>query len=274
MEYMRDLYIQNTAKELMARGYSKNTIRAYCSALGAFFQCSGEDCIARGDAAIRPFIARLIEKGAAAQTVNLHANAIKFLYRHVVRSSIHIEIPAVRRPARLPVVLSRDEIERLIAQPKNPKHRLLLAVAYGSGLRVSEVIRLRVKDVDCGGRMLAIRQSKGNKDRITVVSPKCISELSCLMMGKSGDALIFESERGGMLSSRAAQKIFERALRQAGILKDASFHSLRHSFATHVLENGVDIRYVQELLGHRNIRTTERYTHVTNPALRNIASPL
>lgn len=122
--------------------------------------------------------------------------------------------------------------------------------------------------------MLAIRQSKGNKDRITVVSPKCISELSCLMMGKSGDALIFESERGGMLSSRAAQKIFERALRQAGILKDASFHSLRHSFATHVLENGVDIRYVQELLGHRNIRTTERYTHVTNPALRNIASPL
>lgn len=150
----------------------------------------------------------------------------------------------------------------------------MLGLAYGAGLRVSEVVALKVPDLDFNELTIHIKQAKGRKDRISVVPEKLRMDLTNLMAGKEHVEYVFASERGGKLTTRTAQKIFEHALVRANINKPATFHSLRHSFATHLLENGVDIRYVQVLLGHNNIRTTQRYTQVTNPKLKSIKSPL
>jgi site-specific recombinase XerD len=157
---------------------------------------------------------------------------------------------------------------------KNTKHRLMLALAYGAGMRVSEVVALRVSDIDLHELTIHIKQAKGQKDRISVIPESWVDSLRTWAGAKAGHEFVFASDRGGILTTRTAQKIFEHALAKAGIQKSATFHSLRHSFATHLIENGVDIRYVQVLLGHNNIRTTQRYTHVTNPMLKNIQSPL
>jgi site-specific recombinase XerD len=171
-------------------------------------------------------------------------------------------------------VLSRKEIEKMIDSLKNPKHKLLIALAYGAGLRVGEAINLKIKDLDLDELTIHIKGAKGNKDRISLFSEKLLSELRELAGLMDANSYVFESSQGGKLTERTAQKVFENALKKAGIKKEATFHSLRHSFATHLLENGVDVRYVQELLGHANIRTTQIYTKVTNPALRKIKSPL
>jgi site-specific recombinase XerD len=146
-------------------------------------------------------------------------------------------------------------------------------MAYAAGLRVSEVVRLRIKDVDLARMLIHVKAAKGRKDRITVFPEKLKRDFTEMVGGRSCDEFIFVSGRGGRLTERTAQKIFVKALILANIKKDATFHSLRHSFATQLLENGIDVRYVQELLGHQNIRTTQIYTHITNPGLKNIKSP-
>lgn len=133
---------------------------------------------------------------------------------------------------------------------------------------------MKVQDFDFEELTIHIRQAKSQKDRISVVPKSLVDDLKNLVAGKAINDLVFASERGGKLTTRTAQKVFENALRDSGVKKDATFHTLRHSFATHLLENGIDVRYVQELLGHQNIRTTQRYTQVTNPMLKNIKSPL
>lgn len=150
----------------------------------------------------------------------------------------------------------------------------MIALSYGSGMRVSEVVNLKVKDINIEELTIHIKQAKGKKDRITIFPSKLSSNIRNLMAGKEGNRILFESMRGGKLTTRSAQTIFKKAIRKSDIKKDATFHSLRHSFATHLLENGTDIRYVQELLGHSNIKTTQIYTQVTNPQLKNIKSPL
>ena len=185
-----------------------------------------------------------------------------------------IEIRGAKKNKSLPVVLSRPEIEKLLEVTGNTKHRLLLSLAYGAGLRVSEVINLKVSDIDPGELTVHIKLAKGKKDRITISPERLVSDIQNLIAGKDKNDFVFSSERGGNLTTRTAQKVFENSLKKAKVSKEATFHSLRHSFATHLLENGVDVRYVQELLGHQNIRTTQLYTQVTNPKLKNIKSPL
>jgi len=172
------------------------------------------------------------------------------------------------------VVLSRQEINQIIGQLHNLKHRCLVALAYGAGLRVSEVINLKIFDLDFAAGTIIIRQAKGRKDRLTILPQKLAVDLKKLTVGREFDSYVFLSERGGALSSRTAQVVFAAAVKRVGISKSISFHSLRHSFATHLLENGTDIRYVQELLGHNNIRTTQIYTHVTMTNIQKIQSPL
>jgi len=150
----------------------------------------------------------------------------------------------------------------------------MIALAYGTGLRVSEIINLRVRDLDLEELALRVVSGKGKKDRVTIIPERLVTTIRNMSAGKSGTDYLFESERGGKLSARTAQVAFSRAASKAGIVKAATFHSLRHSFATHLLENGIDVRYVQELLGHASISTTQLYTKVTNPKLKNIRSPL
>lgn len=223
---------------------------------------------------IRQFLLNKQNKNYSSQTINLYLNSIKFFYRDVLKNPRKIDLKFAKRSQKLPVVLSREEINKIIEALPNKKHKLLISLAYGAGLRVSEVINLKVKDINPEELTIHLKDAKGKKDRITIFPEKIKSDIINIMNGKDKNNFIFESERGGKLTERTAQKVFENALKKSGIQKDATFHSLRHSFATHLLENGVDVRYVQELLGHQNIRTTQLYTKVTNPSIKKIKSPL
>ncbi len=184
-------------------------------------------------------------------------------------------MPRPRRERRPPTVLSQAEVRPLIRAPRNLKHRALLMLVYSSGLRVSEVVRLRVEDVDVERRLLHVRQAKGRKDRITLLSPAALKVLRAYASLERPREWLFPGGRSGRhLTTRSVQKIVEKARRSAGISRRFSTHALRHSFATHLLEAGTDLRYIQALLGHSSSRTTEIYTHVTRPALSRIESPL
>ncbi len=263
-----------TERELNIRNYSKKTVKTYLHYISEYLDYKKENLEKMDPENIKDFILMKKEQKYSPQTLNLSINSLKFVYNNIIGEKMSLGIHMAKRDKKLPVVLTREEVSKIIEVTLNKKHKLLLALSYGAGLRVSEVVDLRVKDIDFGNLTLHIKGAKGKKDRITVFPEKIKADLEELVKDKGGDAIVFESERGGPLSLRSAQKVFENALNKADIKKDASFHSLRHSFATHLLENGVDIRYIQELLGHSNIRTTQIYTKVTTPGLRGIMSPL
>ena len=277
--------LQETFRELTLRRYSPRTIKAYLGCLKEYFlHCAGNEKLAdaapnatanaASDEAVKNFLFEKHRKGLASATVNLYLNSILFYRRNVLKISGPLNIHFAIRPRRLPEVLSQSEIGRLIAATSNLKHRTMLALAYGAGLRVSELLNVKVQDFRIEDLMLCVRSGKGGKDRMTVIPEKIINDIKILMVGKGPERYLFMSERGGKLTVRTAQKIFSQAVSRVGIKRPVTFHALRHSFATHLLEHGVDVRYVQELLGHSNIRTTQRYTHVTNLSLRQIKSPL
>lgn len=268
-----NIYLVKVENELRLRNYSQKTIKGYLSCLSDFLSvCKNPQKI--DIEFIKNYLLGKLNKGFSPQTVNLYLNAIKYFYRDVLKNYTRIDIKFAKRSLKLPIVLSREEIGKIIDSLSNLKHRLLISLSYGAGLRVSEVINLKIKDINLNELTIHIKEAKGKKDRITIFSERLKDELKNLINSKDPNDYLFASERGGKLSERTAQKIFENALKKTGIKKDATFHSLRHSFATHLLEKGVDIRYVQELLGHQNIRTTQLYTKVTNPNLKNIKSPL
>jgi len=267
-------YLEKTEQELRLRNYSFKTIKTYLGCLREYFDFKKFNLEKIDEEKIKQFLLNKQDKNHSSQTVNLYLNAIKFFYREVLRIPQKINLKFAKRSKKLPIVLSREEIKNIIESIRNPKHKLIISLTYGAGLRISEVISLKVKDVNLEELTIHLKNAKGKKDRITIFPEKIRSSLQGLMAGKNSDDYLFESERGGKLTERTAQKVFENALKKSGIKKDATFHSLRHSFATHLLENGVDVRYVQELLGHQNIRTTQLYTKVTNPSLKNIKSPL
>lgn len=244
-------------------GYSARTIKSYV-------RCVREI----GEQDLLKFLDELASKGKSSYTLNQYHAAYKLYKNKVLGEKWTAPFPYSKHHQRLPVVLSRAEILKLITVPKNHKHRLLLSLAYGTGLRVSEIVNTRVKDLDLSDLSLIIRSGKGGKDRLTILPDKIVNDLRDMTAGKKPDDYIFESERGGKLTTRTAQAVFSKALKLAGIKKKATFHSLRHSFATHLLENGVDVRYIKQLLGHASLSTTQLYTKVTNPQLKNIKSPL
>ncbi len=266
-------YIEQLDRELRLRNYSRKTRESYCRCVNEYLAFV-ETPLPYQQKRIEDFLLVKQEKSLSPQTINLSLNAIKHFYREILGVRSTIDIKFAKRSKKLPVVLSRQEIQSLLATITNAKHKLMVALAYGAGLRVSEIINLCVADVLIDELTLHIKEAKGKKDRITLIPEKLKNDLYAVLAGKESDDIVFGSERGGKLTTRTAQKIFEHALQKSGIKKPATFHSLRHSFATHLLENGVDVRYVQELLGHANIRTTQLYTQVTNPMLKNIKSPL
>lgn len=268
-----DLF-KETEELLRLRNYSAKTIKSYLFYIKDFLLFAKQNKITEKNSAVKSFLLSRQEKGNSPQTINLALNAIKFFYREVVKSRDKIDLKFAKTNKKLPVILSRAEIEKIISNIGNNKHRLMISLAYGAGLRVSEVVNMRVKDINIAELTIHIKEAKGKKDRITVFPKKMIVDIQNLMAGKQGNDFVFESNRGGKLTTTTAQKVFENTLKRTGIQKEATFHSLRHSFATHLLENGIDVRYIQELLGHQNIRTTQRYAQVTNPSLKNIKSPL
>jgi site-specific recombinase XerD len=266
--------LEKVKQELKLCNYSRKTIESYLFCLNEYFKHIKNVKREPDVTAIKKYLLAMQGQGKSSQTINLHLQAIKYFYREIMKSSIQIDIKFAKIASKLPVVLSRSEIEKMIDALENPKHKLMIALAYGAGLRVSEVINLKTKDINLEELTIHIKGAKGNKDRLTIFPEKLIVLLKNMITSKNGNDYVFESNWGGKLDERSAQKVFYQTLQKVGIKKDATFHSLRHSFATHLLENGVDVRYVQELLGHANIRTTQIYTKVTNPMLKNIKSPL
>ncbi len=267
-------YLDLAKRELEIRNYSSKTVASYLISLKKYFEFKKFDFGEFDENNLKDYLSVQIKQKLSPQTINLSLNAIKFFYYEMMGIKTKINIRSVKKEHKLPVVLSKDEVKQIIDVIKNPKHKLMIALSYSAGLRVSEVIVLKVGDLALEELIVHIRQAKGKKDRISLLPEKLVNDIRNMIVGKSSHDLLFVSERGGKLTTRSAQKIFQNALHKSGIKKEATFHSLRHSFATHLLENGVDVRYVQELLGHANIRTTQIYTHVTNPAIRNIKSPL
>jgi site-specific recombinase XerD len=186
-----------------------------------------------------------------------------------------ISLSRPKREARLPIVLSHEELHRLLGALGNLKHLLIVMISYSAGLRVSEVVRLRTEDVDRDRRMIHVRGGKGGKDRYTVLADTTLPFLDAYHSAGNTAGWLFPGGRSeAHLTARSVQKVVERAARKAGIGKRVTPHVLRHSFATHLLENGTDIRFIQELLGHASLRTTEIYTHVSSRDLQRIRSPL
>ena len=266
-------YLNRLKDELRLRNYSPKTIKAYLACVDNYLAAKGSRFEIVDVDFIKKYLLAKIDSGASSQTTNQILQAINFFCRNVLKFHQKIDIKFAKTPSKLPVVLSRDEILKILSVINNSKHSLMVALAYAGGLRVSEVVNLKIKDVDLAELTIHLKNAKGKKERITIFPDKLVAGIKKLTASKDFDNYVFASERGGKLTERTAQKIFENALKKSGIKKGATFHSLRHSFATHLLENGVDVRYVQELLGHANIRTTQIYTKVTNPSLKNIKSP-
>jgi len=266
-------FLDKTENLLKLRNYSGKTIKSYLFYIREYLIFSKNKNVKDKNKAIELFILHKFEKGQSSQTVNLALNSIKFFYREVLKCKDKIDFKCAKRNKKLPIVLSRKEIKDIISNINNLKHKIIISLGYAAGLRVSEIINLRVKDVDLGQLMIHIKNAKGKKDRITIFPEKLKNNFKNMLAGKSGNDFVFESNRGGKLTTTSLQKVFQNSLKRTRIKKQATFHSLRHSFATHLLENGVDVRYVQELLGHANIRTTQIYTKVTNPSIKNIKSP-
>ncbi len=261
-------------RELTIQGFSRRTIKAYIGHNRQFLRWLGASAKEVTTEDIKNFLQYLKLQGYSNTSLNSVISSLKFYYQQVLKRKLFYTVTRPKREQSLPIVLSRAEIQLMLDTTANLKHRLLLALAYGAGLRVSETVSLQIRDIDFANQVIYIHQGKGNKDRLTLLPSSLLDQLRQTMNTKKGEEYLFASLDGGPLTARTAQKIFERALERAGLQKAASFHSLRHSFATHLLEQGIGLRYVQELLGHHDVRTTQRYTHVTSTQLKHIQSPL
>lgn len=208
-------------------------------------------------------------------TLNQAVNAIRYYYMNVVgdaRRVTFIERP--RKETKLPLVLSKAEVAAVLKAPTNLKHQAMLALAYSGGIRVSEVLALRPDDLLYERGLIRIRGAKGNKDRTTLLGRSTAELLKRYVAQTQPRELLFEGQGGGAYSARSLQKVLEAALEKAGIRKPATMHTLRHSFATHLLEQGTDLRYIQALLGHASSKTTEIYSHVSTRYLQGIVNPM
>ena len=265
-------------EEMRLRGFSQKTIKSYLSCVRSYvkhFSPRHPRELAVED--IRAYLLFLLEKKKlASSTVNQVFNAIRFLYIELYKRPWALrDIPRPHRPKRLPVVLSKDELNRIFDAKENPKHKAILMIGYSGGLRVGEVVRLKPRDIDSERKLIFVSGGKGEKDRYTLLGEATLQVLRTHWRRQGRGEWLFAGQRAGEhLSERSAEAIFETALRSAGISKHASFLSLRHAFATHLLEAGVDIRYIQELLGHKSLKTTGIYLHVTQKQVRQIRSPI
>ena len=275
-EMLSDYWKNKLIDEVRARKYSLKTQKAYVyfnRLLCRTLQKKPEEITPED---VTQFLA-IMEKehDYSAASLNLAINAIKFFFRYIHKRTIIREPKRPQQDRRLPVVLSAKEIVRILNSEINPKHRLLLMLVYSSGLRVSEVVSLKKEHIDLERQAIYIKLGKGRKDRYTMLSEKAAQYVKDYYEYLEIKDWIFPGQpASNHLTVRSAQKIFDKAIRHSGIQKKITIHSLRHTFATHLLENGTDIRYIQSLLGHSSIRTTERYTHVARHNVLRIKSPL
>jgi site-specific recombinase XerD len=270
-------YVHAMMDYLMALNYSDSTLRTYTESFLLFLRLQGyrnPDEITQQE--IVHHLAGMMQDGLGASTGHSLVNALLFYYRQVLkREEFELVLPRPRKEKKLPTVLTRAECFAVFRAIENPKHRLMLLLAYGAGLRVSELVGLQWNDIQLAEFRIHIKAAKGKKDRLVMLPYSIVNFLESYRHLHPSSTWVFEGRlKGDMYSTRSVQEIMQQAVAKAGLSKKAGVHSLRHSFATHLLEAGTDIRYIQGLLGHNDIKTTLIYTHVGNKAERKIQSPL
>ncbi|WP_430899054.1 MULTISPECIES: tyrosine-type recombinase/integrase [unclassified Paraflavitalea] len=271
--------LEDVRQHLILKAYSPSTIRTYLNELHAFLgTIKDRDARSFTPDRIKAYLQYCFEKlNLSENTLHSRINALKFYYEQVLkREKFFWEIPRPKKPLQLPKLLNEDELTRLFNALQNKKHKAMLFTAYSAGLRVSEVVALELSDIDSKRMQMHIRNAKGKKDRYVNLSPVLLDILRRYIQEcepKPRKYLFESSQTGSSYPTRTIQQVFSNAKQKAGISKSVGIHSLRHSFATHLLDKGVDIRYIKDLLGHFDIRTTERYLHVSKKSLVNIVSP-
>ncbi len=273
----RSHVLDRMTQELTLRGYSRKTRKSYLGQARRFLAWADRPISGLDAEAVRLFLHALLdEQGVTHSYADQAVSALKFLYSRVLRRPLDdLDVPRPKRQRKLPTVLSQGEVRSILGGVTNVKHRAILMLLYSAGLRVGEVVRLQPADLDPERGLLLVRQGKGRKDRYAPLSRAALEAVRDYQRAVPPGRWLFPGQRKGRhMHERTVQKVFRRTCAQVGITKPATVHTLRHSFATHLLERGTDLRYIQEMLGHTSSKTTEIYTRVTRHDLARIRSPL
>ncbi|MEK6950275.1 MAG: tyrosine-type recombinase/integrase [Nanoarchaeota archaeon] len=254
-------YLQTLNEELKLRAYSPQTARAYGNIIKNYLS-SGQ--------VPREFLLRYTDKSRS--TLRLVYFALKFFHEHVLHQAFDEQLPLAKKAGKLPAVLNKEEVNRLFQVTLNLKHRLLLMLIYYTGMRAHEALNLNWEDFDFERGTIHLKTAKGSKERVVFLHEKL--KLGIDWFGRRRQGLVFCSNRGKKYNSRSIQMMVRQAARKAAINKKATPHTLRHSFATHLLEGGADLRSIQQLLGHKDLRTTQIYTHIANRDIKKLANLL
>ncbi|MQP52746.1 MULTISPECIES: tyrosine-type recombinase/integrase [unclassified Flavobacterium] len=271
------LYLSGMVDTLLALNYSSSTLRTYCGAFIQFlryFDFRNPEDVSREE--IIRFLGSLMERGLSATSGHSMVNGVQFYYQQVLgKRDFTFVLPRPKKEKKLPVVLTMEECLLIFKVVDNPKHKLLLLIGYGAGLRVSEIVSLKWSDILFEEHKIHVKNAKGKKDRMVMLPYSIVSSLQLYRELYKGKLYVFEGQFAGEpYSTGSVQQVMRTALKLSGLEKKATVHTLRHSFATHLLENGTDIRYIQQFLGHSSIKTTTVYTHLTKTAVDKIQSPL
>jgi site-specific recombinase XerD len=275
---MNKTELLNKAKsQLYIRNYSPRTIASYISSLNHFAEWLIQEKVNQvTDKIVEKYLYYLKKnRNRSISGMKQTVASLKFLFTDILKKEIPDSLNIrFRKEEKIPVVLSEEEVAAVIKAVNNLKHKVILMTIYSAGLRLSECLALTVADMDFDRNQIRIRQGKGKKDRQTVLSRTLLSEMKNYLIKFCPKIFLFEGQKGGRYSASSVQAIMKRAVKKSGIKKHATVHTLRHSFATHLLENGTDIRFIQELLGHKRLETTQIYTHISKIAFDRIKSPL
>ena len=256
-----EVYLEKLGEELALRKYSQQTAKAYSSVVRRFVESGLEP---------REFLLGHVHQSRS--SIRSVYFALKFFHEHVLNQTLDEKIPLAKNKGKLPVVLSKEEVQAMIESTVNLKHRLMLMCLYYTGIRLNEIISLRWEDIHFERGVIHLKVAKGDKERVVFLHEKLKQFIDYFHLKKEG--LVFVSNLGKKYNKRTVQLIVKHAARRAGIKKRVTPHTLRHSFATHLLEAGADIRHIQKLLGHANLQTTQIYTHVANKDIKKLAGLL
>ncbi len=255
-------------QELEIRNFSKKTVKSYLNSVNQFLNYAKENEL--NQQKVKDYV-QLEIKNKNPSTISHNIFAIQFFFDKILNQKIYV--PRPKKNKTIPIILTKEETKNLVNAPINIKHKLILKLLYGCGLRVSEIINIKKEDVNLNEKLIHIKLSKGKKDRFVKIPESIIKEIENYYK-LSEEEWLFPSQRGGKLTTATIQSIVEKAAKKINIKKEVYPHLLRHSFATHLLEQGTDLRIIQKILGHSDIKTTQIYTQISQALIKNVRSPL
>lgn len=256
-------FLENFQREMQIRKFSQKTVKSYTFHLNRFLDFTNKPVKEITKEDIKNYLSYVASRSEP-QTVRVTIAALKFFFNNILRKKMFFGVEYPKRPFKLPTVLTKHEIRRMIEATTNPKHRLLIKFAYGTGMRVGELVKVKINQLDLNEGLVYVKAGKGRKDRITIMPKSLVNELNDYLKTRNtlNQYLFPGMQTNSHLSPRSVQKIINRTTKLAKIQKDVTVHTLRHSFATHLLESGIDIRSIQKLLDHKKLETTSLYTNI------------